>query len=313
MLTYILLLAGFILLIKGADFFVEGSASVARRFHIPALIIGLTIVAMGTSAPECAVSISASLKGSNDMAISNAVGSNIFNLMAVCGCCAVFAPLTVTTKTLKQEFPFSILTAVAMLALGYFGMELGRVDGAILLVIFVLFLFWMVRSAMSAREESEQDQNESGNEIGVLRCILYIVGGIAAIIFGGDLVVDMATVIAKDFGLSENLIGLTVVAFGTSLPELVTSVTATRKGEVDMAFGNVIGSNIFNILMVTGLAAAVSPMVFSAENMIDLVILTAMSILVWRFASTKRNVGRAEGISFMPLILYISVIVNGFC
>lgn len=306
-ITYLLLIAGFILLIKGADFFVEGSSSVARRFHIPAMIIGLTIVAMGTSAPECAVSISASLKGSNDMAISNAIGSNIFNLMAVCGCCAVVAPLTVTTKTLKQEFPFAILTSVVMLALGYLGMELGRIDGAVLLAIFALFLFWMVKSALSARAQTVEKEEKEKKEIGILRCILYILGGMAAIIFGGDLVVDMATVIAKDFGLSENLIGLTVVAFGTSLPELVTSVTATWKGEVDMAFGNVLGSNIFNVLLVIGLAAVVSPMVFSMESMIDLIILTAMSILVWRFASTKRNVGRWEGVFL--LLVYAAYIV----
>lgn len=309
MLTYVLLVVGFFLLIKGADLFVDGSASVAKKLHVPSMIIGLTIVAMGTSAPECAVSISASLKGSNAMAISNVVGSNIFNLMVVCGCCALFAPLAVHTKTLKQEYPFSILIAVLMLGLGYFGMSLSRWDGLILVVIFVVFLIWMVKSAMKARADHEglEESEEEVRELGTLRCILYIIIGIIAIVLGGDLVVDSATEIARNFGLSENLIGLTIVAFGTSLPELVTSIVAARKGEVDMAFGNVIGSNIFNILFVAGLAAVVSPMGFLMENVIDLVILIAMSILVWSFATSKRKVSRLEG-SFM-LFLYAAYIV----
>lgn len=309
MLTYVLLIVGFFLLIKGADLFVDGSASVAKKLHVPSMIIGLTIVAMGTSAPECAVSISASLKGSNAMAISNVVGSNIFNLMVVCGCCALFAPLVVQTKTLKQEYPFSVLVAVLMLGLGYFGMSMSRLDGLILVVIFAAFLFWMVRSAMKARAD-HKEPDESGEEVremGTLRCILYIIIGIIAIVLGGDLVVDSATEIARNFGLSENLIGLTIVAFGTSLPELVTSIVAARKGEVDMAFGNVIGSNIFNILLVAGLAAVVSPMEFLTENVIDLVIFTAMSILVWSFATSKRKISRLEG-GFM-LFIYAAYIV----
>lgn len=305
--TYLLLIVGFVLLIKGADFFVEGSASIAKKFHIPAIIIGLTIVAMGTSAPECAVSISASLKGSNAMAISNVVGSNIFNLMVVCGCCAVFAPLTVQRKTLKQEIPFSIFIAILMLALGFFGMSLSRIDGGILIIVFIAFLVWMVKSALNAREEQKEQEEETGKEISALRCLIYIVIGLAAIVFGGDIVVDSATKIARNFGISENLIGLTIVAFGTSLPELVTSVVATRRGEVDMAFGNVIGSNVFNILFVAGTAAAVSPMVFLMENVIDLIILIVMSILVWSFASSDRKIKRLEG-TFM-LFLYVAYIL----
>lgn len=303
--SYVCLIVGFILLIKGADFFVEGSASVAKKLHVPTMIIGLTIVAMGTSAPECAVSISASLKGSNAMAISNVVGSNIFNLMVVCGCCALFAPLTVQTKTLKKEFPFSILVAVIMLALGYFGMTLGRVDGVLMLAVFVFFLVWMVKAALAAREQPREE--EEVKELGNLQCAVYIVLGLAAIIVGGDVVVDSATVIARNFGLSENLIGLTIVAFGTSLPELVTSVVAAKKGEVDMAFGNVIGSNIFNILLVAGAAAAVSPMVFLMENVMDLIILIVMSILVWSFASSNKKIGKGEGI-FM-LFIYAAYLV----
>lgn len=307
MMTYVLLIVGFLLLIKGADFFVEGSAAVAKKLRVPTMIIGLTIVAMGTSAPECAVSIAASIKGSNAMAISNVVGSNIFNLMVVCGFCALFTPLIVHAKTLKQEFPFSVLAAIIMLIAGFIGMTLGRIDGVILLVLFAFFLAWMVKSALNARANAEDIEEENVKDLGNLQCLLYIIGGIIAIVIGGDLVVDSATEIARTFGLSENLIGLTIVAFGTSLPELVTSAVAAKKGEVDMALGNVIGSNIFNILLVAGIAAAVSPMAFLMENVIDLVILIVMSIVVWSFASTKKKIGRAEGV-FM-LIIYVAYIV----
>lgn len=307
MMTYVLLIVGFLLLIKGADFFVEGSAAVAKKLRVPTMIIGLTIVAMGTSAPECAVSIAASIKGSNAMAISNVVGSNIFNLMVVSGFCALFTPLIVHAKTLKQEFPFSILAAIVMLIAGFIGMTLGRIDGVILLVLFAFFLAWMVKSALKARVNAEDIEEENVKDLGNLQCLLYIIGGIIAIVIGGDLVVDSATEIARTFGLSENLIGLTIVAFGTSLPELVTSAVAAKKGEVDMALGNVIGSNIFNILLVAGIAATVSPMAFLMENVIDLVILIVMSIVVWSFASTKKKIGRAEGV-FM-LIIYVAYIV----
>ncbi|MGN0271500.1 MAG: calcium/sodium antiporter [Lachnospiraceae bacterium] len=307
MMTYVLLIVGFLLLIKGADFFVEGSAAVAKKLRVPTMIIGLTIVAMGTSAPECAVSIAASIKGSNAMAISNVVGSNIFNLMVVSGFCALFTPLIVHAKTLKQEFPFSILAAIVMLIAGFIGMTLGRIDGVILLVLFAFFLAWMVKSALKARANAEDIEEENVKDLGNLQCLLYIIGGIIAIVIGGDLVVDSATEIARTFGLSENLIGLTIVAFGTSLPELVTSAVAAKKGEVDMALGNVIGSNIFNILLVAGIAATVSPMAFLMENVIDLVILIVMSIVVWSFASTKKKIGRAEGV-FM-LIIYVAYIV----
>lgn len=307
MMTYVLLIVGFLLLIKGADFFVEGSAAVAKKLRVPTMIIGLTIVAMGTSAPECAVSIAASIKGSNAMAISNVVGSNIFNLMVVCGFCALFTPLIVHAKTLKQEFPFSVLAAIVMLIAGFIGMTLGRIDGVILLVLFAFFLAWMVKSALNARANAEVIEEENVKDLGNLQCLLYIIGGIIAIVIGGDLVVDSATEIARNFGLSENLIGLTIVAFGTSLPELVTSAVAAKKGEVDMALGNVIGSNIFNILLVAGIAATVSPMAFLMENVIDLVILIVMSIVVWSFASTKKKIGRAEGV-FM-LIIYVAYIV----
>lgn len=304
MLDYVLLIVGFVLLMKGADFFVDGSASVAKKLRIPTMIIGMTIVAMGTSAPECAVSIAASVKGSNTMAISNVIGSNIFNLMIVCGACALFTPLAVKVSTLKQEFPLSILAAVLLLGMGYFGMSLNRVEGVILLVVFILFLVWMVWEAKKARDNTEVEEIET---LSGWKCLIYIVGGIIAIVIGGDLVVDSASAIAAAFGLSQTLIGLTIVAFGTSLPELVTSLVAAKKGETDMALGNVIGSNIFNILLVLGIAAAVSPMEVLMDNLIDDIILIAVSVLIWIFAWSKKKLNRMHGV--IMIAIYAAYVV----
>ena len=310
----IILVIGFVLLIKGADFFVEGSSSVAKKFNVPSLIIGMTIVAMGTSLPELAVSVTASMTGNNTLAVSNVAGSNIFNLMVVCGACALFAPLTIEKNTLLKEFPFSIICAGLLIVLGFLGMSLGRVDGIILLVIFIVYLLWMIRSAKQARnagdklEEEEEELIEE--EIKILpmwKCLLFIVGGMIAIKFGGDFVVDGASSIAAGFGLSQTLIGLTIVALGTSLPELVTSIVAARKDEVDMALGNVIGSNIFNILLILGVAAAISPITFLMENIIDIVILIVMSLVVWIFAWTSKEINRKEGI--MMLLMYVVYMV----
>ncbi len=285
------LIAGFALLIYGANFFVDGSSSVAKRLKVPSLIIGLTIVAMGTSAPECAVSVSASLSGSNALAISNAVGSNIFNLMAICGICALLCPMPVKKSSLLQEYPISVGAAALLLVFGVFGMSVGRLDGVLLLVVFAAFLTWMVLSALKSRTESTEEYKI----LPVWKCILFIVGGMAAIVFGADRVVDSASSIAGAFGLSENLIGLTIVAFGTSLPELVTSCVAAKKNEVDMALGNIIGSNIFNILFVLGVAAAISPMEFIGENIIDIVVLIGVSALVWLMVWPKKKMSRLHG------------------
>lgn len=308
-----ILVIGFVLLIKGADFFVEGSSSVAKKFNVPSLIIGMTIVAMGTSLPELAVSVTASITGNNTLAVSNVSGSNFFNLMVVCGACALFAPLTIEKNTLMKEFPFSIVCAGLLVVLGFIGMKLGRVDGIILLVIFVAYLFWMIYSAKKARSEGdkfETEEEEMADEIKILpmwKCLLYIVGGMIAIKFGGDFVVNGASSIAAGFGLSQTLIGLTIVALGTSLPELVTSIVAARKNEVDMALGNVIGSNIFNILLILGVAAAISPVTFIMENIIDIIILIIMSTVVWIFAWTSKKINRKEGI--IMLLVYVVYMV----
>lgn len=292
-MEYLLLVGGFILLIKGADFFVEGSASVAKKLRVSSMIIGLTVVAMGTSAPECAVSIAASFRGDNAVAVSNVIGSNIFNLMVVCGVCSVISPLKVKAESLKKEFPLSILAAIALVAMAYLGMQVGRIDGVILLVAFVAFIVWLVIGAK--KDRNAQENAEEIKTLGTIRCLIYIVGGIAAIVVGGDTVVDAATTIAENFGLSQTLIGLTIVAMGTSLPELVTSIVAAGKGETDMAIGNVIGSNLFNILLVLGIAGAISPIEVLMENVIDAILLIGMSVIVWVFAWTGKKISRAEG------------------
>lgn len=305
-LNYVLLVIGFVLLIKGADFFVDGSSSVAKKLKVSSLIIGLTVVAMGTSLPECSVSVSASLANKNELAVANAVGSNIFNLMAVCGICALFCPLTIQKSTLKREFPLSIIAAGLLLGLGTTSMLIARFEGLILLGLFAVFIIWMIISALSARKNS----NENEEDIKILpawKCLLFIIGGAVGIALGGKLVVTSASEIAKHFGLSDNLIGLTIVALGTSLPELVTSIVAARKNEIDMALGNVIGSNLFNILFVLGIAAAISPVTFIRENIIDTIILIIMSLLVLMFCIPKKKLVRWQGL--VMLIIYAAYVV----
>jgi len=302
----VILIVGFVLLIKGADYFVEGSSSVATRFHIPSLIIGLTIVAMGTSLPEAAVSITASMANNNALAVANVVGSNIFNLMVVCGASALFVPLAVSKETLKGEFPFSIFCAILLGVLGYIGMVVNRMDGIIFLIFFIGYLLYMIKSATKAMNTYE-DSGEDIKLIPMWQSIVYIVGGMIAIKYGGDFVVDGASHIAITLGMSQNLVGLTIVALGTSLPELVTSMVAAKKGEVDMALGNVIGSNIFNILFVLGIAALISPVAFIVENLIDIIILIILSLIVLYFGFTKQKIDKKEGI--IMLFLYIIYLI----
>ncbi|MBQ6252846.1 calcium/sodium antiporter [Ruminococcus sp.] len=295
MVKYLLLIVGFVLLIKGADFFVDGSSAVAKRLKVPSLIIGMTIVAMGTSLPETSVSVSASLLGKNDLAISNAVGSNIFNLMVVCGVCAVLCPMAVSKDTLKKDIPFSVLAAGVLLVLGAFTGIVQRWGGIILLALFAVFLYMMISSAKKARTAGEAAEEDEYKIMPVWKCLLCIVGGGAAIAVGGKMVVDGASDIARSFGISDNIIGMTIVALGTSLPELVTSVVAARKGEIDMALGNVVGSNIFNILFVLGIAATISPMAYTMQNTIDAAVLIAMTIMVLLLCMPKKKMLRWHG------------------
>ena len=326
--SFTILIIGFVLLIKGADFFVEGSSAVAKRLRIPSMIIGMTIVAMGTSLPECAVSVTASLTGNNSLAISNAVGSNIFNLLVVCGVCSLFVPLAVQKSTLQKEFPLSIFCEGLLLLLGYLGMTLGRIDGIIFLIIFAGYLLWMIRSAKRARHNitsadsssaqkvrsslSEKEIEEVASHINLLplwKCLIFILGGMIAIKYGGDFVVDGASSIASSLGLSQTLIGLTIVSIGTSLPELVTSIVAAKKDEVDMALGNAIGSNVFNILMVLGIASAISPVSIITENVIDLCVLIVFTVCVWIFAGTKKKIGKIEGVCMVAFYAAYAVYI----
>ena len=297
----VLLIIGFVFLVKGADAFVEGCSSIARRYHVPSLIIGMTIVAMGTSLPETAVSVTAAITGNNALAVSNAVGSNIFNLMVVVGACTLFTSVAVQVNTLKIDFPISILCAVLLLILGAAGMSLGHIDGVMFIILFLAFILYMIRSAQTSREKNVEPgveeeeyllEAEEIQEMSMGKSVIYIILGAVAIAVGSDWVVDGACTVAAAIGISQTLIGLTVVAFGTSLPELVTSIVAARKGEVDMALGNVIGSNIFNILMVLGIAAAISPVAFLTENIIDIAVLIVFSVLGWIMAWTKKELNR---------------------
>lgn len=307
------LVLGFVLLIKGADFFVEGSSSVAKRFHVPAVIIGLTVVAMGTSLPETAVSVTASIGGNNELAISNAVGSNIFNLMVVIGVCALMTVVPVGEDTIKKDIPFSALCALLLLGLGVLGladasgMTLGHLDGAILLVLFITYIVVLVKRTLKAQKEGKEVDVEGGSDediklLSMPKSLLFIIGGGAAIALGGDMTVDAASRIALDLGMSQTLVGLTIVSIGTSLPELVTSIVAARKNEIGMALGNAIGSNVFNFLMVLGIAATISPIGFITENIIDIAILLVFTLIVWIFAATKKQLSKLEGL--LMLLMY---------
>ena len=299
------LVVGFVMLIKGADFFVDGSSAIAKRLKVPSMIIGLTIVALGTSLPELAVSVTASINGSNSLAISNVSGSNIFNLLVVLGFSALFVPLHVDKTCMKIDFPFSILCALLLTLFGFTNGGLERYEGIIFLVLFVAYIILTVVRAKKNRVEEVEEQEKP---MSVPKSIIFIVLGAAMIKFGGDFVVggtvtinglDIeygATAIARALGMSETLIGLTIVALGTSLPELVTSIVAAKKNEVDMAVGNVVGSNIFNILLILGAASAINPVSFLRENAIDIILLVAASALVYLFAWTKEKIVRWEGV-----------------
>ena len=260
-MEYLLLLIGFVLLIKGADFFVDGSSSLARIMKVPSVIIGLTIVAMGTSAPEASVSVNAA--GSNDIAISNVIGSNLFNGLVVVGVCAFMAGFKTNPEILKRDMPLNIIVT-AILCIMLLDRHINHIEGIILLISMAVYIAVMVISALKNRETADECKILS-----LPKSLIFIIGGLIAVIFGGTLVVDNACLIAKDFGVSENFIGLTIIAIGTSLPELVTSITATRKGDSGLALGNAIGSNLFNILFILGMSATICPLNVLSESIID--------------------------------------------
>ena len=286
-LAVILLIAGFALLIWGADFFVDGASKVADRMKIPQIVIGLTIVAFGTSAPEAAVSISAGLKGSADLAVSNVVGSNILNIGIILGISALITPLAVQKGTRKFEMPYVIITTILLMVLGMFDGKLGWVDGLILWAGMILFLVYLLNVAKKGKSEATEETDTGKKKAPIIWLILKILFGGAAIVLGSDFAVDGATAIATSMGWSERLIGLTIVALGTSLPELVTSVIAAIKKNADIAIGNIVGSNIFNILFVLGTTALITPVAYQNAFVVDNIVAAVIALLLLLFVLNK--------------------------
>ena len=325
-MNILLLIGGLILILLGANGLTDGAASVAKRFRIPPIVIGLTIVAFGTSAPELTVSVSSALKGSADIAIGNVVGSNIFNTLMIVGCTALFAPIVITRNTLRKEIPLCILSSIVLLicANDVFLDKapeniLNRVDGLLLLCFFVIFMgytFAIASKPVTMEQQAEHPVIEEETEIKSLpwwQSILYIIGGLAALIYGGQLFVDGATGIARNLGVSESIIGLTLVAGGTSLPELATSIVAALKKNPEIAIGNVIGSNLFNIFFVLGCSASITPLRLSGITNFDLFTLVGSGILLWLFGLffAKRTITRIEGgIMILCYVAYTVVLIE---
>lgn len=303
-LQVFLLVVGFTMLIKGADFFVDGSSGIASRYGISQLVVGLTIVAMGTSAPEAAVSISAALKGNAGITIGNVVGSNILNILIILGLTAFLTKkiVPVASSTIKYEMPFMIVITLILLWMGYAGNDIARLEGAGLWVIFLLYLFYLLKMAKEGDDSNSEDcegaiaeMGEDKKEKSMAMLLLFTVVGLVLIVIGSSVTVDAATAIARIIGLSERFIGLTIVALGTSLPELFTSVSAARKGNADIAIGNIVGSNIFNILFVVGTSALITPVAFESKFIVDSIVAVAAGVLLWIFSFSGKSLNRVEG------------------
>lgn len=291
-IQFLLLVVGFVMLVKGADWFVDGSAGIADRFGVPQLVIGLTIVAMGTSAPEAAVSITAALKGSADITIGNVVGSNILNILIILGITSVIVSVAVAKSTIRYEIPYMLLITGLLLVLGYTGNIIGLGEGVILWLAFILYLGYLFLMAKKKKEEVSEEACMQP----IWKLFVAAVVGLVLIVWGSDVTVDAATAIAKYVGLSERFIGLTIVALGTSLPELFTSVSAAMKGKADIAIGNIVGSNIFNILFVVGTTALITPVAFVPSFGIDTVIAIAAGVLLLVCVVRKKKLTRADGV-----------------
>ncbi|PIC69340.1 sodium:proton exchanger [Sporosarcina sp. P18a] len=311
-MSYILLIIGFILLIKGADYFVDGSSNIARLLQIPPILIGLTIVALGTSSPEATVSIIAAMGGNADVAVGNVVGSNIFNITIVVGIAAFLFPLKVQSETIRKEIPFTLLAGIVMLVLmsdmalqGFSSNVLTRSDGMIFLLFLSIFMYYVIELGLRSRQNSTLTQATENVKWG--KNIFITLVGLAAIIFGGDLVVDHATKIAYSLGMSETLVGLTIIAIGTSLPELVTSISAALKKESEIALGNIVGSNIFNILFVLGASSVITPIAVNDKVFIDVVIMLVLTLVLLLFARTGFKIGKREGL--MLAVAYVVYLV----
>ena len=293
LLQLLLLVVGFVMLMKGADWFVDGAASIADRLGIPQLVIGLTIVAMGTSLPEAAVSIAAAVKGSAEITIGNVVGSNIMNILVILGLTGAICVVPVQKSTVRYEIPFTILVTVLLAVLGLMDNQVSRLEGGILWAFMIVYLIYLLKMAKSGKDEQERKEDKQSP---LWKLILLVIVGAVMIVWGSDITVDAATRLATIFGMSERFIGLTIVAFGTSLPELVTSVTAAVKGKPDIAVGNIVGSNIFNILFVVGTTALITPVVYSAGFLVDSIIAVAAVAFLWLCVVKDQKLKRLGGI-----------------
>ncbi len=299
MLSVICILGGFLLLVKGADWFVSGASGLARRLGIPSLVIGLTIVAFGTSAPELAVSVTAALRGANEIAVGNIIGSNLFNLLVVAGGSAMLCPLVADRTLLRRDWPCSTLAALLLMGMLMLDNDITRLESIILLVLFGFMITWQLRSTKpSQTTQKTAEEHRSG---WVLAAVIVV--GIGCIVAGGEFAVRGATGLAHAFGWSESLIGLTIVAVGTSLPELVTSIVAARRGENEIAMGNVIGSNLFNILCILGISAFLNPITVAPTAMMDAALLTIVSVVFW-LAARRGTLSRMTG--SMMVLLYVA-------
>ena len=294
-----LLILGFVLLIEGSDFFVDGSSNIASILKIPTLIVGLTIVALGTSAPEAAVSITSSITGSNALAVSNVIGSNLFNILLIIGLCALLNELKIGRDVLDKDLPFLTIVTVIIAIIIIIGWSISRIEGIILLLIMIAYISYLVYTTKHTKEAKIVDKPK----MGLPRSIIYIVGGIIGIVIGADFVVDSASYIAMAFGMSETLVGLTIVAVGTSLPELVTSLTALKKDENQLIIGNVIGSNLFNILFVLGASSAISPITVNPNMLLDILLMLGVTVLCLIFAKTQDKFDKKEGFSLVGLFI----------
>lgn len=305
-LPWVVLIVGLVLLIKGADWFVDGASGLAKRMGVSPLVIGLTIVAFGTSAPEAAVSITSALKGSGGISLGNVVGSNLFNLLVVVGGCAIIKPTTIDKSIIKKDFPYSILATIVLLC-GMFDAIMGdgaamisRSDGLMVLAFFLIFMYYTVTSAIGEKPE----ENENEEKVALPKLIIMLIIGLAAIIGGGQMVVNGASDVARSFGVSETLIGLTIVAVGTSLPELVTSLVAIKKGEDNIAIGNVVGSNIFNVLFIVGIGSAIRSIAVDSVIITDTLMLLVINTLFYVYIARKKSVSRNAGI--VMVVAYIA-------
>lgn len=300
----VLLLVGFVFLIKGSDLFVDGASSIASILKIPTVIVGLTIVAFGTSTPEAAVSITSSITGSNAMAVSNVIGSNMFNLLMIIGVCALLGELLMEKDVLNKDLPFLVGITILFAAFIFINWNISSIEGIILLAILVIYLYFLIRTAMKSGDSKEVEKPKLTTK----RSVLYMIIGVIGIVLGGDLVVDSASYIAIAFGMSETLVGLTIVAIGTSLPEFVTSLTALKKGENQLVIGNVIGSNIFNILFVLGASSAISAIPLDSSMLIDAIFMVIVTVICFIFGKTQDKFDKKEG----AILVLLFVVYMGF-